>query len=109
MEPGALGANGPPTVEDPGLLNPPSHLHIAGVRNGIRVSWGAPAGGAKPTGDEVRYKRTISCSWSAGVSVTGRSDNITGLGDNEEYQVRVRATYPRGGTSGWIEPTVSTW
>ena len=85
---GTAGAPTPPVVNTP----TPKHQAIA-------VTWDAPASdnASAVTGYDVQYRAGSSGAWSSWPHTdTTRSATITGLTNNTEYQVQVRARNARG-------------
>ena len=68
----------------------------------LSVSWVAPVNTGRPaiTGYDLQYRQGISGNWrdvpQEDVSVSGRSATITGLSEDTQYQVQVRATNDEG-------------
>ena len=72
----------------------------------LNVSWTAPANAGPPITDyDYRHRVTLSQgSWTevTTTTITGLGTTITGLAEDTEYDVQVRATNDEG-TSGWSD------
>ena len=89
--PSVSGTAGAPT---PPVVNAPTPKHQA-----IAVTWDAPAAdnNSAVTGYDVQYRAGSSGAWTSWpYAATTRSTTITGLTNNTEYQVQVRARNARG-------------
>ena len=100
--PSVSGTAGAPT---PPAVNTPTPKHQA-----IAVTWDAPASdnASAVTGYDVQYRAGSSGAWSSWPHTdTTRSATITGLTNNTEYQVQVRARNARG-NSFWSASVKAT-
>ena len=100
--PSVSGTPGAPT---PPVVNAPTPKHQA-----LAVTWAAPASNnnSAVTGYDVQYRAGSSGAWSSWPHAgTGRSATITGLTNNTEYQVQVRAKNARG-NSFWSASVKAT-
>ena len=96
---GTAGVPTPPVVDTP----TPKH-------ESLDVSWAAPASdnAAEVTGYDVQYRAGSSGAWSSWPHTgTTRTATITGLTNNTEYEVRVRAKNERG-NSFWSATVKAT-
>ena len=73
----------------------------------VTVTWAAPANAGPPITDyDYRYRvKTPQGSWTevTNTTITALGATITGLAEDTEYEVQVRATNDEG-TSGWSDP-----
>ena len=73
----------------------------------VTAAWAAPANAGPPITDyDYRYRvKTPQGSWTevTNTTITALSATITGLAEDTEYEVQVRATNDEG-TSGWSDP-----
>ena len=73
----------------------------------VTVAWAAPSNAGPPITDyDYRYRvKTPQGSWTEVTTtpITGSGATITGLAENTEYEVQVRATNAEG-TGGWSDP-----
>ena len=73
----------------------------------VTVAWAAPSNAGPPITDyDYRYRvKTPQGSWTEVTTtpITGTGATITGLAENTEYEVQVRATNAEG-TGGWSDP-----
>ena len=73
----------------------------------VTVAWAAPANAGPPITDyDYRYRvKTPQGSWTevTNTTITALRATITGLAEDTEYEVQVRATNAEG-TSGWSDP-----
>ena len=73
----------------------------------VTVAWAAPSNAGPPITDyDYRYRvKTPPGSWTEVTTtpITGLRATITGLAENTEYEVQVRATNAEG-TGGWSDP-----
>ena len=100
--PSVTGTAGAPTRP---VANTPTPKHQA-----LAVTWNAPASNnnSAVTGYDVQYRAGSSGAWSSWPHAgTGRSATITGLTNNTEYQVQVRARNERG-NSFWSAAAKAT-
>ena len=90
--------------EAPGV--PPVPAVSAASESSVTASWTAPANaGPAVTDYDYRYRVTSpQGSWTevTNTAITGLSATITGLAEDTEYDVQVRATNDEG-TSGWSD------
>ena len=73
----------------------------------VTVTWAAPANAGPPITDyDYRYRvKSPQGSWTevTNTTITALRATITGLAEDTEYEVQVRATNAEG-TSGWSDP-----
>ena len=73
----------------------------------VTVTWAAPANAGPPITDyDYRYRvKSTQGSWTevTNTTITALSATITGLAEDTEYEVQVRATNAEG-TGGWSDP-----
>ena len=90
-------------TEPPLAPTAPSVSSVPDSYSKLAVSWASPFNTGRPaiTSYDLRYSAGTSGAWSNGPQgVTGTSSTITGLSENTEYQVQVRATNAEG-NSPW--------
>ena len=93
--------------EPPGA--PPDSVAVAPRDSALAVTWLAAmdeAGKPPVSGYEVAHKQAEDVEWPEGLQVEGRTDpsvTITGLANEQAYQVRVRTMNEEGG-SPWSAP-----
>ena len=91
--------------EAPGVPAAPT-VSSASVSS-VTAAWAAPANAGPPITDyDYRYRvKTPQGSWTevTNTTITALSATITGLAEDTEYEVQVRATNDEG-TSGWSDP-----
>ena len=90
--------NEPPTISTP-TVTPNSTT----PRTKLDVSWTAPTMTGKPAVSDydVQYRKAHSSNWTShSFTGTGTSTTITGLTENEHYEVQVKAINDEG-DSGW--------
>ena len=97
--------NEPPTISAP-TVTPNSTTPTTK----LDVSWTAPTMTGKPavTDYDVQYRKAHSSAWTShSFTGTGTSTTITGLTENEHYEVQVKAINAEG-NSGWSNPGHAT-
>ena len=91
--------------EAPGVPATPT-VSSASVSS-VTVAWAAPSNAGPPIADyDYRYRvKTPQGSWTEVTTtpITALGATITGLAENTEYEVQVRATNAEG-TGGWSDP-----
>ena len=88
----------PPTISVPTVVP-----HSATPKTKLDVSWTAPTmTGKPPVSDyDVQYRAAHGTNWTShSFTGTGTSTTITGLTENEHYEVQVKAINDEG-NSGW--------
>ena len=99
-----------PTVAATAPAKPAAPTLTPGNRQ-LSVSWSAPATGGSPITDyDVRYRAGTAgpwTEWAASATSTATSAVITGLTNNQPYQVQVRATNSVG-DSPWSNAASGT-
>ncbi len=93
--------------EAPGV--PVAPLVSSASLSSVTVTWAAPTNaGPAITDYDLQYRIGDSGNFTAGPQdVAGTSATITGLAEDTEYDVQVRATNDEG-TSGWSDPGTGT-
>ncbi len=80
----------------------------AASSSSIRLDWSLPGGPAAITGYDLQYREDGETDWEDRAhSGTGRSATISGLDDDTEYEVQVRAQNA-GGMSEWSPSGTAT-
>ena len=95
----------PPTISTP-TVTPNSTT----PKTKLDVSWTAPTMTGKPAVSDydVQYRKAHSSTWTSHTFTgTGTSTTITGLTENEHYEVQVKAINDEG-NSGWSNPGHAT-
>ena len=90
--------------EAPGVPAAPT-VSAASVSS-VTAAWAAPANAGPPITDyDYRYQVKSTPGWTevTNTTITALSATITGLAEDTEYEVQVRATNDEG-TSGWSDP-----
>ena len=91
--------------EAPGVPAAPT-VSSASVSS-VTAAWAAPANAGPPITDyDYRYQvKSTAPGWTevTNTTITALSATITGLAEDTEYEVQVRATNDEG-TSGWSDP-----
>ena len=91
--------------EAPGVPAAPT-VSSASVSS-VTAAWAAPANAGPPITDyDYRYRvKSTAPGWTevTNTTITALSATITGLAEDTEYEVQVRATNDEG-TSGWSDP-----
>ena len=90
--------------EAPGVPAAPT-VSSASVSS-LTAAWAAPANAGPPITDyDYRYRVKSTPGWTevTNTTITALSATITGLAEDTEYEVQVRATNDEG-TSGWSDP-----
>ena len=90
--------------EAPGVPAAPT-VSSASVSS-VTAAWAAPANAGPPITDyDYRYRVKSTPGWTevTNTTITALSATITGLAEDTEYEVQVRATNDEG-TSGWSDP-----
>ena len=90
--------------EAPGVPAAPT-VSSASVSS-LTAAWAAPANAGPPITDyDYRYQVKSTPGWTevTNTTITALSATITGLAEDTEYEVQVRATNDEG-TSGWSDP-----
>ena len=91
--------------EAPGVPAAPT-VSAASVSS-VTAAWAAPANAGPPITDyDYRYQvKSTAPGWTevTNTTITALSATITGLAEDTEYEVQVRATNDEG-TSGWSDP-----
>ena len=90
--------------EAPGVPAAPT-VSSASVSS-VTAAWAAPANAGPPITDyDYRYRVKSTPGWTevTNTTITALSTTITGLAEDTEYEVQVRATNDEG-TSGWSDP-----
>ena len=90
--------------EAPGVPGAPT-VSSASVSS-LTAAWAAPANAGPPITDyDYRYRVKSTPGWTevTNTTSTALSATITGLAEDTEYEVQVRATNDEG-TSGWSDP-----
>ena len=90
--------------EAPGVPAAPT-VSSASVSS-VTAAWAAPANAGPPITDyDYRYRVKSTPGWTevTNTTSTALSATITGLAEDTEYEVQVRATNDEG-TSGWSDP-----
>lgn len=78
---------------EPPLAPPAPSVTSAGTA-GVNVMWNVPSNGGRPAIDDydIRYRPADGASWADGPQgVPGTAATISGLSENTDYQVQVRA------------------
>ena len=92
--------------EPPSAPAAPTVSAVSGTTDSLEVTWTAPDNSGKPDiqSYDLQYRKGTTGNWIDGPQdETGTTATISGLDEDSEYQVQVRATNDEG-DGGWSSP-----